>query len=324
MRKYSLFILIVLLVVFQNPLRVHAKALLLISQEFPQVPVKPLSWVTREPHQETINFLNQAGKKVVADIFYPSTLLRQAQDRSGQAPKTYPAVIIAMGVKTSEKDRPIILGFAKTLARLGYVVVWPRLAELDQGVSKMERPETFITSFKLLEKNNNVIQNKISFVGFSIGSSIALVAAQNPSINHNVNAIVFFGGYFNIFDYLKSLEGKTDWQPDEGATNHLKEILETEKISLDDKDKLNRINPVKNINNFRAKIFILHEKGDTYVPYIESIKLKEALENQGRKPEAYHLANLFEHVQPKGETSREMLQEFFNLYLFAARVFENL
>lgn len=302
--KITIFVLIILVVAFYKVITAHTQALLLTLEQFPQIPIKPLNWLTPQPKHEIINFVNNGGEKVVADIFYPSTRF----SRSGQIP----AVIIAMGVKTSDKDRPIILGFAKTLARLEYVVMWPRLEELDRGISKMERPQTFISAVQYLKIN------KISFVGFSVGSSIALVAAEDPQINKDVNTFVFFGGYYDAFDYIDSLQGKTSWQPDEGATNHLKEISKTEMVDL------NKINPAKDIGNFQAKMLILHEKSDSYVPYSESIKLKDALEKEGRGPLAFHLANLFEHVQPKKALSGETLREFLGLYLFIVKVFENL
>lgn len=324
--RFLIFVLLVLLVVFQKPLNAHTSALMLLSQEFPQIRIKPLHSLVRPPKHKVFEFKNLNDSGVVADIFYPSA-------NSGQVPaKTFPAVILAMGVKTADKDKPVILGFADTLARLGYIVIWPRLEILDRGLSSLEEPETFISSYQYLEKDKKVAKNRISLVGFSGGASIALVAAESPLISEKLNNLVFFGGYYDIFDYLTSLETKSSsfesqkipWEPAEGTVNHIREILAYRGIdSKRDKFLLEKVNPSKDINNFRAKIFILHEKSDSYVPYFESEKLNRALERKVEK--TYLLVNLFEHVQVgKGKISGEMLGELLKLYLFTVKAFENL
>lgn len=323
-------ILIVLVLIFFQPIAVATKVLLLISEQFPQIPLKPLRLLTNQPKHEQIKF----GNGVVADLYIPTKILRLPSVTQDKAA----ALILAMGVRTNEKDKPILLGFANTLTRLGYVVVWPRLDDLDMDRVKYERPETFLSGFQYLQQRPDVDKNRISFVGFSVGSSIAMIAAENPSINHRVHGLIFFGGYYNILDYLKALATKSvvvdgqdlSWNPAQGAVNHAKEILKKEGLKLEQfknieeipgfqKNPLLRFSPDQRIENYKAPIFILHEKADDYVPYVESIKLKQAL---GVKvPVTFHLANLFEHVQPKKGISLAQIREFAALYSFLYKVF---
>lgn len=324
--KIILIVLIILILIFFQPIVVATKVLLLISEQFPQIPLKPLSLLTNQPKHEQIKFANG----IIADLYIPTYLRLPwvAQEKAA-------ALILAMGVRTNEKDKPILLGFANTLARLGYVVVWPRLKNLDMDRIKYERPQTFLSSFQYLQKRPEVDKNRVSFIGFSVGSSIAMVAAENPSINSKVHSFIFFGGYFNIFDYLKALATKSmvldgqdvSWNPAQGAVNHAKEILKKEGLKLKEfqfailtkHPMLLQLSPDQNLSNFKAPIFILHEKADNYVPYVESIKLKQALE--GKVPVIFHLANLFEHVQPKKGISLEQIREFATLYGFLYKVF---
>lgn len=323
---------------FGSQIITHAKALLLISEEFPQIPVKPLGLVSKTPQRQTLELETESGK-VVADLFLP--------DR-----RPAPALVLAMGVRTQEKDKPVILHFARTMARLGYVVLWPRLETLDKGVPSFEDPETFIVAFEYLEKQNKVDPKRISFVGFSVGSSIVMVAAQDTRIAKRVHAMVFFGGYYSAFDYVASLASKTTildgqeipWAPDKGATGHIKEILEMEgaknllELFADDSLTmsyamaesvvsqvpenevliLRKLDPSLNINSFSARMFILHDKGDSYVPYTESIKLSKALPEN--LPQTFLLTNLFEHVQPQKGLSFQIIGELSKLYLFLYRV----
>lgn len=329
---FALLVIAFVGVGFRTQIATHTKALLLVSEEFPQIPVKPLGLITKTPEHKMVSIIN--GSEVVGDLFLPKKL-------------PAPALILAMGVRTQEKDKPIILHFAQTMTRLGYVVLWPRLKTLDRGVPSFEEPETFIAAFEYLEKQNAVDPKKISFIGFSVGSSIAMAAAEDPKISDRVYGLVFFGGYYNAFDYITSLATKTtvfdgkeaSWLPADGAVNHLEEIFEQNKaeavkvfeaksrgetveflsaLSQDELLFLRKLSPSENMQNFKARIFILHDKGDSYVPYTESIKLSKALPKD--REQTFLLSNLFEHVQPQKGLSPKIAGEILKVYGFLYKV----
>lgn len=319
--KLTLIALIILALLFFQPIVAATKVLLFISEQFPQIPLKPLHILTNQPEHEVVRF----GEDTIVDLYLP-----ESQDRRS-------TLIIAMGVRTNEKDKPILLGFADTLARLGYVVAWPRSQALDKEQIKYERPQTFIETFKYLHSRAEVDKSRISYIGFSVGSSLAMVAAENPLINNQIRSLVSFGGYYNLLDYLTSLaeksyvvDGQTiSWEPHQDGINHANGILEKEgttlqavaeeKITDEQRRKLLLLSPDQNLNDYKPPIFILHEKADNFVPYVESIKLKKALE--GRVPISFHLANLFEHVQPQKGFSPKLLTEFAGLFVFLHKVF---
>lgn len=335
-RQYLLLLLLVILlvgVIFQKQLATHLKIALFITEEFPQIPVKPLGILTANPQHEKVDFETSNGK-VVADLFIP-----KAQGKK-------PALIVAMGIKTAEDDKPLILKFSDTLSRLGYVVFWPRLKVLDEGVSLPEEPETFIKSFEYLSGQDFVKREKISFIGFSVGSSVAMKAAEDPTINDKVHGLIFFGGYFDVFDYYVSLSTKTTklngqilpWDPAPDAVDHAKGLLKTRGADRlikifeatssaqaynlikgapqDEIDGLKKYNPKEKPDQFKASIFILHDKSDTYVPYVESIKLDRALSQHPNK--TFLITDLFEHVQPNRPIN---IGELVKLYGFLYKVF---
>lgn len=313
--------LLLFLILMFPSLSAATKVFLFISEQFPQISVKPLHFLTAQPKHELL----KPTKGIITDLFVPNGTNKK------------PALIVAMAVRTKEKDRPILYRFSETLARLGYVVMWPRLEALDEKKVTFDNPETFIESFRYLGQRKDVDKKRISFVGFSVGSSVAMLAAEDVGINRNVHSVVFFGGYYNILDYLTSLATSTmiingqstTWQPQQGALDHANGILESHGLRLQqfkngllsnsEKDKLLQYSPDQKIENFNASIFILHDKSDSYVPYAESIKLRKALE--GKVPITYHLANMFEHVQPKKGFSAEQIKEFLNLFGFLYKVF---
>lgn len=343
--KFRLLVLVVLLgtifVLFQKPITNYAKTAFILLEEFPNSSLKPLRFITRPPKHETLSFKSSHGK-IVADLFVPQPLFGEQ--------KPSPAIIFAMGIRTKKDERPVLLHAADTLSRLGYVVLWPRLEIVDRGVYLPEYPQTLLIGFSYLEKNPLVDPKRISFMGFSTGSSTALVAAENQKIAPRLRSLFFFGGYFDLFDYLESIVTKESrfnkktvlWNRDYGTIWYTQGMFknlkakETSKIFQTRPEKevaqilhnlpkkeaqfLNDLNPKNNISHFRAQIFILHGKNDTYVHYFESEKLVEALPKDVKKE--YLLTDLFKHVKPSNKISQinwEVMSEFAKLFSFLAR-----
>lgn len=289
--------------VFHQQLITHARIILFITEEFPQIPVKPLGLLSLPPFRNRIELQTKNGP-VVGDLFIPVE-----PDKKG-------AVIVAMGIKTADKDKPLIIKFADTMARLGYITFWPRLQVLDQGESLPEELETFIAAFEYLEGLPQTDPERITIVGFSVGSSTAFIASANPQIRDRVHALVFFGGYFDIYEYLSALEGKTSWQPQPDAVSHAKALLAA-KGATTSSAELKKYSPKELVADFQSKIFILHDKSDTYVPYTESVRLYEALLEE--RIAAYTILDLFDHVQPNRPIK---FFELVKLYGFLYQVFK--
>ena len=329
--------LLIAAVIWHPFLERHLRPALFISESFPQVPLKPLQLVSTEPLHQTLQLGPSTGG-VVADLYVPT-------QRFGSVPAhSRPALVLAMGVKTSPEDRPLLLELARTLARLGCVVLWSRSQSLDDGVSLPEEPDTFVSAVRYLQSHELVDPQRISLLGFSTGASTGFVAASRPEIADNVRSLIFFGGYFDIHDYLLSLatasmsvNGHSDpWPPSEAARGQVQEILanthslgllrafdaatpDEAAAQLEDApkaeiDELRRFSPSFNSNGFRGRLFILHDTGDPLVPYVESAKLYQAMSS--RVETTYVVTSLFEHVQPKKELTWETVGHLLKLYAF--------
>ncbi len=348
-RRLALILLValgaLLLLVWHRPLITHARVVLLLTQELPQSPVKPLARLTPEPVHEPLRLETPHGP-VVGDLFRP-------MQRSGFLPvPRRPALVLAFGMTLHEQDRPVLLGLARTLARLGFVVLWPRLEAVDQGAPLPEEPGTFAAAFRYLASLETVDRERISLFGFSVGASSALVAASDPSVADGVRTLIAFGGYFDLFAYLLSVathsfeaEGQVvAWQPTEEVHKRLLPMLEAQTVhgvlrifDASGRDEavallraappeelaaLRRLNPRDHIGRLRARIFILHDRGDSFVPHIESVKLRRAL------PEAqvggFLLTNLFAHAQPKSGFSWQVARDIARLYGFVYGVIGSL
>lgn len=326
-----------LLFMFRHPLLIHARTLLLVSEVMLQGPVKPLEALTSPPEHRELT-LDAPHGRINADLFLPTQRFGSPETSSR------PAIIIAMGIRTTDQTRPEVLEFARTLGHLGFVVLWPRLAVLDEGAPLLEEPATFVAGYRYLENLDVVDKERIALVGFSVGSSIALLAATDPQIAEQLHALVFFGGYFDIFEYLVSIstssiveDGQVRWwEPAEEAVQLIGAILHAQGLhglrqvmdattreeasvllcSVPEAEiaEANRYNPSVHIKNFRTRIFILHDRNDNYIPYVESVALNAAIAE--RVPTTFLLTDLLEHVQPGRGLSWDGLGEALELYRF--------
>lgn len=343
-----LLMLLVLGIVFRHPITVGAETTLFIAQVFPQVPVKPLDWITGTPDHRHVVFSSSRGP-VLGDLFLPRPLL------GGVEPHTEPALIIAQGVKVPPGSMSGFLGLAASLARLGYVVLFPRLRSLARGHAGLEEPDTYIRSFDYLKGMTVVNPHRISFLGISVGSSIALVAAANRQINHEVHGLVWFAGYYNVFTYLVGVATKADalhghevrWQP---STGSLGAVQQTRQILKDKGAKsllrifhahtvagaenvlrqtrrrtimrMQRYNPAAHIRSYLAPTFILDDTGDMFVPYVESEKLVQALPRS--QVRSFLLSNAFQHVMPGPGGLPRLVGGFFGIFGFIYTVLNSL
>ena len=82
--------------------------------------------------------------------------------------------------------------------------------------------------------------------------------------------------------------------------------------------KLEELSPVETIDGVDArKLYIIHDRGDEFIPYVESRRLRDALGH--RQGVHYTEVALFEHVEPRLNTSGDVLvidsaRLYFRLY----------
>ena len=156
--------------------------------------------------------------------------------------------------------------------------------------------------------------------------------------------MIFFGGFYDVFDYLVSLASGTmlvdgepvAWEPDPEAVGHMRQILEakgaTHLLSAFDAEsrdeaervvrsapeweleELRRFSPSARTGDTDARMFVLHDRGDRFVPYVESLGLRDALPPE--QVEDFLLSNAFQHAQFKSGLSGEALSDLGALYGF--------
>ena len=83
------------------------------------------------------------------------------------------------------------------------------------------------------------------------------------------------------------------------------------------------LSPSRNVEGVQADLFIVHDRGDPYVPYVESRRMRDRL--AGREDLHYTEVSLFEHVEPNLRQGGDILvldgtRLYFRLYQLLLRL----
>jgi acetyl esterase/lipase len=62
-------------------------------------------------------------------------------------------------------------------------------------------------------------------------------------------------------------------------------------------ERLERLSPSRTIDQLQSEVFIIHDRGDEFIPYFESRRLRDALAERGDVH--FTEVSLFEHVRPQ-------------------------
>jgi dienelactone hydrolase len=109
------------------------------------------------------------------------------------------AVVIAHGVHHQGIDERRLVPFARALARTGYVVLTPELAELADyritasGVDVIRRSVAYA-----LARRDHVEGDRVGLLGFSFAGGLALVAASEPSVGGHLQFVTSVGGHHDL------------------------------------------------------------------------------------------------------------------------------
>ncbi len=191
-----LFAFLAVFVLTLGPMATHGasaaiKTGLLIADVLPLGPINSLKLVTSPPIHEQMHY-HAGPTQIEADIYRP------------QKPGRHPAIIFVPGV-TTDFDTPPLVQVGTSVARLGIVVMIPHLNGMERSRLAPEDVDAVVAGFQYLQEQAFVDGTRIGLAGFCVGSSIALVAAEDPRINEQVALVSTFGGFYDLMDYFVSI-----------------------------------------------------------------------------------------------------------------------
>jgi hypothetical protein len=182
------------------------------------LPVRPVTWVTNTPIHERTTV--QYGS-----YFVPVDIYRPGDD--GQ----HGAMILSPGAPPLEPDDSRLTRLAGDVARAGFVMLIPFSPDLEAEMIYPREVDALVAEFQYLQQQPYVKTDKIGYIGVSVGSPLALLAAADPRINDDVAYAVSFGGYYDATDVLRSVttgriayDGLEEtWTPDEHSVDVMSE-----------------------------------------------------------------------------------------------------
>lgn len=147
---------------------------------------------TAEPNARSVGYTSSAGDQIPADLYVPSA------DGPG------PALILVNGVEVTGRRHPVLVAFAESLARAGFVVLAPE--QLGNAAYRLvdRDPDALVAGFEFLARQPEVDPQRIAFVGVSTGGSLSLVAAADPRIADDVAFVATVGSYYSLATLLQA------------------------------------------------------------------------------------------------------------------------
>ncbi|MBM4446381.1 MAG: hypothetical protein FJ023_03395 [Chloroflexi bacterium] len=313
------------------------------------------------------------NRDIVANLYRPN-------DRGRHS-----GIILAHGAVKDGKDDPALLLAGQSLARAGYIVLVPQLDNLAKFRLHQGDIEALVISFQYIS-GQEFTSGKIGMIGICLSAPLVFLAATEPSISHDISVIGYWGGYYNINDWLGAVitghyfdEGETKpWKPriflteelprwlielmpESSDKSYLEEMLRGDSVDFARSDlsptgqamhelltnrdparagdlwaeldpeiqqTLDGLSPHLRINQLQTKIAIIHTFTDDVIPWVESSKLAEVIEDE--KEIYFKVFRQFYHVsiedllKARISNLHNATSEAFQFYLYMCRIFYQL
>lgn len=214
-------LLLALAFVTVRPFRI-AVLTLAVTPELLDTGPRVLSALVPAPQRITVEY-GPASSPDLMDLYLP---------RDGAAQR--PAMLLVLGVHPVPRDHPAVVRVAEALTRLGIVVAVPESAAMKAGAIRPAEPDGLVAAFEVVAARREVDARRIGFAGFSVGGSVALIAAADPRIADRLAYVNAFGAYADASAYLVEIVTRSmvvdgrpiPWMPGElTRTTYLELVL---------------------------------------------------------------------------------------------------
>jgi dienelactone hydrolase len=214
LRRIGLALLVVvMLVVAWEPARVAVQTAVMLPNMLGAGP-QPLSLFSPEPRRTSLPYRTSPGAAGadLAELWLPEW---------ASVERPAGAILLVFGVNNLGRNHPAIVRVADALARTGVAVLVPDSRTLLEGRLEVGEIDGVVDAFRLLATRPEVDRDRLGIVGFSVGGSLALLAARDPSIAEQVRWVNAFGAFADARTYLAAVaahsyadaESTVDWTP---------------------------------------------------------------------------------------------------------------
>lgn len=190
-------LLVAALLVAWEPSRVTIQTAAMLPSLLDAGP-KPLEWFSEAPRRESLPYRtpDPGEDPDLAELWLPSW---------ASVERPAGAMLLVFGVNNLGRNHPAIERVADGLARTGVAVVVPDSRTLLEGRLEIGEIDGVVRAFQLLAARPEVDRDRLGIVGFSVGGSLALLAARDQRINAQVRWVNAFGAYADAATYLASV-----------------------------------------------------------------------------------------------------------------------
>ncbi len=179
-----------------------------VAQVLPGAPAKPSEWFTDPPERIEVSFPLRNGSGA-ADLYTPPGASKHS------------AILLFLGVNSAGRDDERVINLADALTRAGLIVLVPWSDRMTQSVVEPQEVDDLVHAFQYLHSLDIVDGNSVGIAGFSVGASLAIVAAHDERIRDDIDVLVSLGGYYDAIDLIaavaaqrSSYDGVVEhWQP---------------------------------------------------------------------------------------------------------------
>ncbi len=206
-RRIGIGVLVVaLLAVAWEPTRVGIQTAVLLPNLLDAGP-KPLNLFSETPVRSSVPYraTEPGGEPDLAELWLPAW---------ASAERPAGAMLLVFGVNNLGRNHPAIERVADGLARTGVAVLVPDSQTLLEGRLEVGEVDGVVRAFQLLAARPEVDRSRLGIVGFSVGGSLALLAAGDPRIAEQVGWVNAFGAFADAASYLASVSAHAYRNPD--------------------------------------------------------------------------------------------------------------
>lgn len=145
---------------------------------------------TPTPERRAVTFPLD-GEVGTADLYVPGTPPRAA-------------LLLVPGVARGGKDDPRLVGFATSIARLGFTVLVPELATLRELNVRPGHKRIVAAAFEhLLAQPAWAPDGRAGIGGLSFAMGPGVIAALEPALRERVRFLFCIGGYFDLLAVIR-------------------------------------------------------------------------------------------------------------------------
>lgn len=170
-------------------------------------PVRPLDLFSEAPARSAIPYRSTAdGTEELAELWLPSW---------ASAERPAGAMLLVLGVNNVGRNHPVVARVADGLARTGVAVLVPDSRVLLEGRLEIGEVDGVVEAFRVLSARPEVDPERVGMIGFSVGGSLALLAAADARIAGDVRWVNAFGAFADAATYLAAVSAHA-YRDDDG------------------------------------------------------------------------------------------------------------